>query len=717
MDIYYSPFFRSSSFKDRRSTVNDDIVGYIPKYNIKSDKIETEPEDDVVSVESDIEEIKNPKIDLELDRDNKSSFTDNVEFRSKKEFKDTMIPIYTKLLISKGLNPKFAKALVAQDGLESAWGKKQSGRFNFGGIKGKGTVKRTREVIDGKDVYINDSFRDFDSLEDYANYKINLLNNRRYNAFSGDILEFASRVAKGGYATDPRYANILNRVIASAKNGGVLKFEGGGVAEAKDWVDNWYKNRTDQIKDNIQFNQTIPVPISGYLGYRNLKRNIDSTDISIDPSNVPEEADGVYYPYYRKIFLRHDSPSLAIHELVHSSRPTAQIKAIDKIKDILGEAFYDQKLVTDDYLDKSSEIYSRLMQLRHALGVDPKHKFTKEEIDELKKKHIKQEILFKSITGPSFILPSRTIFNKDGKVIKASPISLGDSVNPENAKSHRIYDDEGTFNILDRFSTDAIVRMLNDVANADNNKDLAIYAKLGLKIPKYEKPFGTIQNISESWQNWSNYLKPYKIDSNWRSPLLEDTDQKTKEEERKYIVKRKYDKESRNNSGDRYYDIVKQRTKDAYDALIRNGFSEDTSKILSEPLAAVSIRETGWVLEDPKNNYWGAVTGGEKKQFPSKEASWDSWITTLNKKWNKDNLRGPWYEATSIEDFVDRINNPDLDKVLDSKESYNKYNERLKKQGGGYQYMQAPHWANNNKRYNDEVRSIIDRYYGYHYME
>ena len=82
-------------------------------------------------------------------------------------------------------------------------------------------------------MYINDSFRDFDSIEDYANYKVDLLNNNRYKAFSGDISEFASRVHKGGYATDPNYTNALNNVIASIKHGGVLKFQIGGLLEGK----------------------------------------------------------------------------------------------------------------------------------------------------------------------------------------------------------------------------------------------------------------------------------------------------------------------------------------------------------------------------------------------------------------------------------------------------------------------------------------------------
>lgn len=135
----------------------------------------------------------------------------------KSEFKSTMLPLYEKLLKENNINPEFAEYLVAQDALESGWGKHISGKNNLGGIKGKGTTLRTREVINGQDVYINDSFKDFASLEDYARYKINLLNNKRYQAFSGTTSEFASRVAGGGYATDPRYKDVLNNMMNSVR--------------------------------------------------------------------------------------------------------------------------------------------------------------------------------------------------------------------------------------------------------------------------------------------------------------------------------------------------------------------------------------------------------------------------------------------------------------------------------------------------------------------
>ena len=59
-------------------------------------------------------------------------------------------------------------------------------------------------------IYINDSFRDFKDINDYANYHVSLLNNKRYQAFSGG--DFIDRVVKGGYATDPNYKRALSNV-------------------------------------------------------------------------------------------------------------------------------------------------------------------------------------------------------------------------------------------------------------------------------------------------------------------------------------------------------------------------------------------------------------------------------------------------------------------------------------------------------------------------
>ena len=196
IDIF-SPYY----FPDNEQTYKVDVL---PKTNKEVEKVEEVKEE--------------PKQETPIVKP-----TTNIKFKTTKDFIDTMKPIYESILTSKGIDKSYADYLVAQAALESNWGKSQSGKNNLSGIKliasqkgkGLGTVRRTREVINGKDVYINDEFRDFDSLEDFANYHINLLNNKRYNAFSGD---FITNVVRGGYATDPKYKNVLTSIYNQIKS-------------------------------------------------------------------------------------------------------------------------------------------------------------------------------------------------------------------------------------------------------------------------------------------------------------------------------------------------------------------------------------------------------------------------------------------------------------------------------------------------------------------
>lgn len=151
-------------------------------------------------------------------------------YTNPQDFVRDMTAAYTKALTAKGISADYAKMLVAQDALESNWGKSSLSKdFNFGGIKAvEGTPfveKETKEHDSEKGMYTTKAkFRKFNSLDDYANYKINLLNGKRYQAFAGDPSQFYVRVKAGGYATDPNYVEklteIYNNPIFSAKQGG-----------------------------------------------------------------------------------------------------------------------------------------------------------------------------------------------------------------------------------------------------------------------------------------------------------------------------------------------------------------------------------------------------------------------------------------------------------------------------------------------------------------
>ena len=151
-------------------------------------------------------------------------------YTNQRDFVEDMTAAYTKALAARGISTDYAKMLVAQDALESNWGKSSLVKdFNFGGIKAvNGTPfveKETKEYSAGKGMHKTKSkFRKFNSLDEYVNYKISLLSGKRYQAFTGDPTQFYHRIKAGSYATDPNYVakltNIYNNSILSAKQGG-----------------------------------------------------------------------------------------------------------------------------------------------------------------------------------------------------------------------------------------------------------------------------------------------------------------------------------------------------------------------------------------------------------------------------------------------------------------------------------------------------------------
>lgn len=112
-------------------------------------------------------------------------------------------------------------------------------------------------------VYINDSFRDFKDIDDYANYHVSLLNNKRYNAFTGDFID---RVVKGGYATDPNYKKALSNVynqIAKAQVGmKIPKLQNAGELRAR------ILRRFRQEKSDAHNEELIGFDWSRYKSYK-----------------------------------------------------------------------------------------------------------------------------------------------------------------------------------------------------------------------------------------------------------------------------------------------------------------------------------------------------------------------------------------------------------------------------------------------------------------
>lgn len=110
-----------------------------------------------------------------------------------------------------------ASVLLAQSAIESGWGRAVKDNAYFG-IKGKSpsgesTAFKTTEVINGKEIKINDSFRAYvdyeESADDYGRF---LNENPRYSKdfdFKNNPKMFAKEVASANYATDPNYEKNL----------------------------------------------------------------------------------------------------------------------------------------------------------------------------------------------------------------------------------------------------------------------------------------------------------------------------------------------------------------------------------------------------------------------------------------------------------------------------------------------------------------------------
>ena len=125
-----------------------------------------------------------------------------------------------------------ASVTLAQAILESGWGRSGLTRkaFNFFGIKGTGPAGsltvRTREVVNGRSIYINAAFKAYhNAAESFIDHGKMLRRMSRYAPcfrYRNDPARFCQELQKAGYATDPHYASALTNII---KQYGLARFD------------------------------------------------------------------------------------------------------------------------------------------------------------------------------------------------------------------------------------------------------------------------------------------------------------------------------------------------------------------------------------------------------------------------------------------------------------------------------------------------------------
>jgi hypothetical protein len=120
---------------------------------------------------------------------------------------------------AKAAGAKFPEVVAAQWALESARGTAVSGKNNFFGIKGTGTVKTTWEDYGKGAVVVKASFQDFDTPFDCVNHLVTQWY-KDYKGYKGvnrarTREECARLLKQEGYATDPAYSQKLISIMNS----------------------------------------------------------------------------------------------------------------------------------------------------------------------------------------------------------------------------------------------------------------------------------------------------------------------------------------------------------------------------------------------------------------------------------------------------------------------------------------------------------------------
>lgn len=236
-----------------------------------------------------------------------------------------------------------------------------------------------------------------------------------------------------------------------------VKYNNGNVAAytsssgQSDFHDQWNEERlaTGNFDDQLGYDESRG---ERYIDIQ--KRNRDTTPVILNPnkrairsqedSGVRHDTMGYYQRATRKKVIDSDGHSywapdkekkvvlgnsavdpfstLAIHELSHASLATPQESKISEI-------MQNNNKYNDPYLDSPTEIYSRLMEVRKAYGIDPKTKFGEDEIKALRSK-------------------------------------------ARDTDGHREGDDRTTSrynNFIGRYDDDTLMRLLNDVASTNKS--------------------------------------------------------------------------------------------------------------------------------------------------------------------------------------------------------------------------------------------------------
>lgn len=175
-------------------------------------------------------------------------------YTNRKQWSTELINAYKKAGIT---NDNAIRMLLAQDALESSWGKSAQGKYNFGNLTTGSSWKGnyvTGNDKNAKGEAIKQKFRSYNSMDEYAADKIQFLKRLYDFDENDDINKFVAKLTgsnkgKRRYAEAKEYANSLRGVYNSFKAGGIVKYQepAHGIAR-RDAIKDYRPNIPNRIR-------------------------------------------------------------------------------------------------------------------------------------------------------------------------------------------------------------------------------------------------------------------------------------------------------------------------------------------------------------------------------------------------------------------------------------------------------------------------------------
>lgn len=182
-------------------------------------------------------------------------------YTNRKQWSTELINAYKKAGIT---NDNAIRMLLAQDALESSWGKSAQGKYNFGNLTTGSSWKG--DYVTGNDKNargeaIKQKFRSYNSMDEYAADKIQFLKRLYDFDENDDINKFVAKLTgsnkgKRRYAEAKEYANSLRGVYNSFKAGGIIKYQ--EPAQPIKYMGGYDKRGNIVLPVNNENNVTLP---------------------------------------------------------------------------------------------------------------------------------------------------------------------------------------------------------------------------------------------------------------------------------------------------------------------------------------------------------------------------------------------------------------------------------------------------------------------------